>query len=157
MVLDQEVRSRNTNGLPKKIHRLSSMMQDIHDENGVEASVRVRKGLPIKRLHRDVARLSDQNVDPGDRDVLPRFLNRLPQRTVATPDVEDSRSAGDERKKPISENANPAWKDETLMSSAEKRHRRRIPRMLRKKLDSTVWNPRAVRVTPGITHRIVLP
>ena len=34
-------------------------------------------------------------------------------------------------------------------------HRRRMPRMLTKKLERTVWNPSAVNVAPGITHRIV--
>jgi hypothetical protein len=35
------------------------------------------------------------------------------------------------------------------------RHRRRNPRMLRKKLEKIVWTPSAVSVTPGMTQRIV--
>ena len=29
-------------------------------------------------------------------------------------------------------------------------------KMLTKKLENTVWQPRATNVTPGITHRIVV-
>ncbi len=34
-------------------------------------------------------------------------------------------------------------------------HRRRIPRMLVKNPKRNVWNPTAVRVTPGMTQRMV--
>ena len=34
-------------------------------------------------------------------------------------------------------------------------HRLCMPRMLTKKLDNTVWKPRAVSVTPGMTRRMV--
>ena len=41
------------------------------------------------------------------------------------------------------------------MYSSNDVHRRRIPKILAKKLDMIVWNPRLNSVMPGITQRIV--
>jgi hypothetical protein len=55
----------------------------------------------------------------------------------------------------LAQHVNAPMMDIAIVHTSEQTHRRRIPRILAKKLDKTVWNPSAVSVTPGITKRMV--
>ena len=59
--------------------------------------------------------------------------------------------------RPVPLDPNPPARHVPLVAAVEDTHLRRNPSTLRKKLDRIVWNPSAVSVTPGMTHRIVKP
>ena len=84
------------------------------------------------------------------------MLNERGDFTVAATDVEHTRSLGNDVGKVLAEHLRSAIGNFPIVDRFDPSHLRAIRRILMKKLLKIVWQPRAARVTPGMTSRMVV-
>ena len=132
------------------------MVQDVHKQHHVDAVVRVRDVPSVEDAKWKLSVLTDQDIDALDSKIGTQLeeTSGVHPSSITRPDVEDARLVGKQlpRDRPR-EPADATSMNQPLVEGSD--HERLIPRMLTKPLDRTVWKPRAARVTPGITFRIV--
>ena len=131
------------------------MVKYIHHQHYIDARVIVGDMSTVEVTHGNGGVRADQYVEPFDANVgsQPGYPRR--EGPIAASNIEDLRIAWNKRGDVFRKPGNTTAVNQATVQPAEQTHRRFIPRTLRKKLDSTVWKPSVVSVTPGMTQRIV--
>ena len=155
MILDDDGLSCDAGGLLEQPHRVVGVMQHVDQENDVDGQVVHRQGEPVELLHRDMRPGRTSTSMPVSARSGRWLPDRPPEQAVAAAHVEHRRTARQQRCDVARQHPDAAPEDEVRMEPADEAHRRRSPRMLKKKLESTVCTPSVTRIVPGITQRIV--
>ncbi len=153
MVFDDHGSSSNPLRFPQQHDWIVGMVQDVHKQHHVDAVVRVRDVPSVEDAKWKLSVLTDQDIDALDSKIGTQLEETSVHRSITRPDVEDARLVGKQLRDRPREPADATSMNQPLVEGSD--HERLIPRMLTKPLDRTVWKPRAARVTPGITFRIV--
>jgi hypothetical protein len=114
------------------------VVQDIREQHDIEIVVRKRQMNPVESARRNPRIVSLGYFEPADSKVRALAHDFFSERTIPGSYVEDagiSRNKGCNRR---SQRTHPALPDVAIMQPFDRIHRRRMRRMLRKKLDSTV-------------------
>jgi len=156
VILDDDAAPPHPTGFPKQLDGIIGVMKNIDEQNRVERAGREREVMAIELAGRDAGVAADQHIQSGKDQIGPKPHDLFGDASIAAPDIEHTRRRREEWCQPRRENSDPAVLDVPFVDLLDQAQRRCIPRILMKKLDSTVWNPSAVRVTPGMTQRIVL-
>ena len=91
----------------------------------------------------------------ADPEIRATLSDEPRQQAVAAADVQHPGALRQQRVHVLAQDPQSAVVVVTVVEALEPVHRRPIPRIETKKLHSTVWKPRAARVTPGTTKRRV--
>lgn len=140
---------------PKKGFRVLRMVQDIHQEYHVDTPVTRRDPVPIESVDRNGSVGPNENIDATNGDVRSESNKGRRQPSIATAHVENPGAGWHERGEKGRKDGDSSARNPPLMQPLDPPHRRRMPRMLRKKLERNAWNPRTLSVIPGITQRMV--
>jgi len=138
MVLDDYGPSGDAAPLDQEAQGLSCMVEHIRVEGDIETAIGSWDRPAVKGTGRDSRLRPRVHFEPFDVQVgtSPAQLVREP--AVPGPHVQHRAALGDERRQVASQNAHSAGRDVAFVERIEKAHVRRMPRMLTKKLDSTV-------------------
>jgi hypothetical protein len=125
-------------GLVEQLHRLLRMMQYIDKHHGIKRRIIIGDHLAVEGFDRDMGLASDEDIEASQSQVGAP-LHELPgEQAIAAADVQHLGIPGQEFAEVVAQHPHPASMDIGSMESYNQAHLRRIPRMLMKKLESTV-------------------
>ena len=88
MILDQYKSCHDPSTLLEEGLGIIRVMQDIGDDDEIEALIWEWKMMAIKRMHLDEGFLSDQNINSRQPDVMPMLLNSGGKFATATTNIQ---------------------------------------------------------------------
>ena len=113
-------------------------MEDVDEHHHIEAGIGKGNAFAVEPFDGNTCPGANQDIDPLNSDVRAALLDEMGGQPVSTPHIEDPRSIRNERRKPIAQHADAPSVDELVVEAVGQRHLRCIPKMLTKKLASTV-------------------
>src|SRR6185437_8948306 len=156
VILDHHPLPDHSRHLPQYGAGVGCVMQHIHEHDDIEAGIGEGEVQAVVLRRGNRGDWTDQDIHSLDTDVGPRVGDGPGNRAVAGPHIEDARALRDATAQMVAQDAHATRHHVTPVHAAnDAGHLRLNPRMLKKKLDRTVWNPSAVSVTPGMTQRMV--
>lgn len=155
VVLDHNSSSSNSCGLAQQAHGVVRVMENVHKHHHILASITARNSTSVEVFNWNMGLAANQDIEAFYFDVGAFLRNKGGEQTIAATHVQHARTQWNEISEVVAQDPYTPGMNALIMDSLGKFHFRRIPKILTKKLDRMVWNPSAVRVTPGITHRMV--
>ena len=120
-------------------HGIVGVMQDVDEEHDVDGAVGHGQVTAVEAINGYRGAGPSEDVHGADRDVRPRANDLTGDPPVTGAHVEGTCAPGQPWRDPSGEHPCPPAHDRSLVHPLDRPHRRRSPRMLRKKLDNTVW------------------
>ena len=143
MILDDDGLPGDSGRLLEEPHRVIGVMQHVDQENDIDGHLVQRQGESVEFLHRDMGPGANEDVHAGECEVRAQCPDRAPEQAVTAPHIEHRRIARQQGSDMTRQYPDTSTEDEVRVQPADQAHRRLSPRMLKKKLESTVCKPSA--------------
>jgi hypothetical protein len=138
VVFDHDGVTSCARGLVEQPHRVLRMMQHIDKQYDIKRCIAIGNADAVERFDRNMGLPSDDDVKALHIDVRAPLHEPTGKQAIAAADVQHLGVLWEELLKVVTKHPHPASMDESSMESFHEAHLRRIPRILMKKLESTV-------------------
>ena len=138
VVLDEEDAAGDTNRFREKTERILGVMQNVNEQNGLEASVGGGDREAVETVDGDRRARPNGDVEAADFQVGAPLEKRFRKRAVSRPQIQHACLRGNQGRQMAGQNAHAAREDAAPVKALEEAHRRFKPRMLKKKLERMV-------------------
>lgn len=155
VVFDDDSLFGNACGFGQQGCGLLAVVEDIHQQNPINAFVIPGNALSVENLDGNPGLRTDQDIHSPDRELRVALAEFQDERPIPAADIEDRTPAWEKMFEVFTQNGDSSSAEVGGVNPLRDIHRRPIPSMLTKKLERIPWMPRAARVTPGITCRRV--
>ena len=138
VILDEDRVTADTKAFSKESEGVFDVVENVEEQNGVNAGVSVGKRTAVKELHGNPGFVPDPDVDSPNRKIRPKAHDPMGDESVTTADIQDASVSGDQVRHVETQHARSPVGNVMPMGKFSDSHFLPRPMMLTMKLEKTV-------------------